>query len=207
MPQSPLPNKTERWSNEECQGLANRIDQLKLAVGRNVATIRDLLSSNPGAINYAMSALASAKLVNSVYKLGMASAEFGEFVQSSRFAVGIQGVSSGIGAFGLVANFYGLTRGIEDQDAGQIVSNAAGISLWGVMAIGGSEGSAVIVAVSPWVAGAAIGTFVALKGYEYYEDKQIDKAIAQTVLQNTEYLNRNVDSLANNEALHSQHCK
>jgi hypothetical protein len=199
--------KTERWSDEKCKGLATQIAQLKSAVGQNTRTINDVLSNNPGASSYVMGALTSTKLANSVYKLGMASAEFGEFVQSSRFAVGIQGVSSGIGAFGLVANFYGLTRGIEHHDTGQIVSNAAGISLWGVMAVGGSEGSAVITAANPWVAGTAVGTFVALKGYEYYEDKQIDKAVAQTVLQNTDYLNRNVDSLSNNEGLYSQHCK
>jgi hypothetical protein len=201
------PNNTERWSDEKCNELSSKVAQLERAVGRNADTIGVLLSERPRAQNYVMDALTSANLANNVYKLAMAAPEFSEFIKSSRYAVGVQGVSSGIGAFGLVANFYGLTRGIEHRDSGQIVSNAAGIGLWGVMAIGASEGSAVVLAASPWVAGAAIGTFGAVKGYEYYENRQLDKAVAQTVIQNVNFLNRNVDSLAGQEALYSKHCR
>jgi len=204
---TPDPNKPKRWSDKKCGGLAAQISQLKSAIGRDTNTISDLLASNPRASNYVMDALTDAKLTNNIYKLAMASPAFGAFMQSSKLATGIQGLSSGIGAFGLVANFYGLARGIEHHDNGQIVSSGAGIGLWGVMAVGGTEGSAVVLTANPWVAGAVIGTFVSVKGYEYYEDRQLDKAVGQTIKQSIGFLNRNVDSLAGSESLYSQHCR
>lgn len=200
-------NASDKWSAEKCESLASQIARLRTAVGRNSNTIIELASSNPGAGNYVLNSLSNAKLVNNIYKLGMASTEFRQYINSSRLAVGVQGVSTGIGAFGLVANFYGLTRGIENEDTGEIVSSAAAISLWGILAIGGSEGSAIIVAMNPWVAAGALGTAGALIGYEAYLDIKTDRAIAQTIAQNIGYLNQNIENLAKNESLHSAHCQ
>jgi len=187
----PDPGPDGQNSDDPNIALNAQIAALQQIIAKQSAQIAFLLQQNPGAANYVLNTIATAKVANNLLKASSLIPGVTVLQGEADLAVGLRGVSAGIGAAGLVANFYGLTQGIANSNAGQITSNGSGIALWGILSIGTSEGVPVIVAANPYVAIGSIAVGTGIIGYSFYEDSQANQQTAATIIQIGGFLQQN----------------